>query len=772
MSLSQKRRRRSLARGRLTLAMGLLGVAFIILTFGYIAWEQRSRLIQRNEDDLRNAAFFLADHTARLLEVTDLTLRQSAALIQGQSWDQVGASRALWQQVHAIQDALPYIEDVWLNDATGRLRLTSAGFPAPASNASGRDAFDAQVTRDQGLYVGEPLLGRVSKVPTFMISRRLPGSNGEFGGIAAVTVSLSYFYDYWSKLRLPRGSRIALMRASDATVLAQYPPPPDGLSFAPIDKAAFDRALASAPQAGLYPFLSMDQERLGAYRKVGSMPLYLNVSMPQDAYWTPWYVQTRLYGVFALIALLALLALTALASEQFHEQTANAALLERQVALRTSELRTETAALEILNRTGSALAAELDLDRIVENVVDAGIELTGAQFGAFFCGASQGGKEHYGKYPSAEFGEAFGALDIRTICASAFTEGKAVRLDNIAVEQGYDGTPFTVDATPDRPVIRSIMAVPVLLRTGDIHGILVFGHERPGVFTPRAERLLAGLTAQAAIALENSRLYRNAQSEIEERKQAQTQQSLLIRELHHRVKNTLATVQAVVGATARSALNIDDFYQAFVGRIISLANTHSLLTEAVWQTASLREIMEKELRPYNDTRGERITLDGPAVDLPSEAAVPIGMAIHELTTNAAKYGALSVPGGKVIVSWQAEPAEDEAQARLGGAGRARSFGSHTTGLRLPPAAPGAGDPAQCKGGNGLQPGRIACGHRRRSQAGSIPFHWGLTRSRASSACSQTRRCDEASCWRKGLKLLSRRHQRAEFVALPAAEGFS
>ncbi|MCC2651339.1 MAG: hypothetical protein K0Q60_1502 [Microvirga sp.] len=664
VSLSQKRRRRSLARGRLSLVMGLFGVAFILLTFGYIAWEQRNRLIQRNEDDLRNAAFFLADHTARLMEVTDLTLKQTTALMQGQSWDQVEASQSLWQQIRAVQDALPYIDDVWLNDPDGRLRLTSVQFPTPESNLAGRDAFTAQVSQDQGLFVGEPILGRVTKVPTFMISRRLQGTDGAFGGVASVTVALSYFYDYWSKLRLPRGSRVVLMRSSDAEVIAQYPPPPDGLSFAPIDKSAFDAAVRTTSQAGLYSFISMGSERAGAYRQVGAMPLYINVSMPQDAYWTPWFVQTRLYGAFALVALLALLALTTLASQQFHEQAANEALLEKQVALRTKELRTETSALEVLNRTGSVLAAELDLDRIIESVVDAGVELTEAQAGAFFCGAAQDGKEHYGKFASAGFDEAFAALDIRAICAPAFTEGRIVRLDNIAVEQGYDGTPFTADATLDRPVLRSLMAVPVLLRNGETHGVLVFGHQRPGEFTQRSERLLAGLTSQAAIALENSRLYRDAQTEIEERKQAQTQQSLLIRELHHRVKNTLATVQAVVGATARSALNIDDFYQAFVGRIISLANTHSLLTEAVWQTASLREIMEKELRPYNDVRGQRIALNGPAVELPSDAAVPIGMAIHELTTNAAKYGALSVSRGRVSVSWEAEETDEGTRLKL------------------------------------------------------------------------------------------------------------
>ncbi|MBB4041046.1 two-component sensor histidine kinase/Tfp pilus assembly protein PilN [Microvirga flocculans] len=658
LSPSQKRRRRSLVRGRLALVMGLLGVTFILLTFGYVTWEQRNRLIQRNEDDLGNAAFFLADHAARLIEVTDLTLKQTTALTHKQGWEQVETSRALWEQIRAVQEALPYIEDVWLNDASGRLRLTSAQFPTPVANVSGRDAFEAQAMRDRGLFIGQPIVGRLTKEPTFMISRRLQNGNAEFDGTASVTVALSYFYDYWSKLRLPKGSRIALMRASDGAVIAQYPPPPDALSFAPIDKAAFDKALESSVHAGLYSFVSLGADRIGAYRQVGAMPLFIHASMPQDAYRSQWLVQTRLYGAFALIALLALLALTTLASRQFREQATTATLLERQVAMRTRELRTETAALEILNRTGSILAAELDLDRIIESVVDAGIELTGAQFGAFFCGASQDGKEHYGQYPSEDLRRAFAALDIRAVCAPAFAEGKNVILDDLSQIMTDGGAALAGDGQPGHSAIRSLIAVPVPLRTGDVHGILVFGHEKPGMFGERSERLLAGLTAQAAIALENSRLYRNAQSEIEERKQAQTQQSLLIRELHHRVKNTLATVQAVVGATARSALSIDDFYQAFVGRIISLANTHSLLTEAVWQTASLREILEKELRPYNDTRGERITLEGGAVELPSEAAVPLGMAIHELTTNAAKYGALSVPRGKVAVSWESEPLED------------------------------------------------------------------------------------------------------------------
>ncbi|MGE7153581.1 HWE histidine kinase domain-containing protein [Methylorubrum rhodesianum] len=148
-------------------------------------------------------------------------------------------------------------------------------------------------------------------------------------------------------------------------------------------------------------------------------------------------------------------------------------------------------------------------------------------------------------------------------------------------------------------------------------------------------------------------------ADVTDRHLSEERRSLLIRELHHRVKNTLATVQAIVGSTARTATSIDSFHEAFVGRIKSLAHTHSVLTEATWQTASLRDLLASELMPYAETETEtspdlRIVLDGPAVDLPSETAVPIGMAIHELTTNAAKYGALSTGRGRVAITWRVE----------------------------------------------------------------------------------------------------------------------
>jgi two-component sensor histidine kinase len=180
---------------------------------------------------------------------------------------------------------------------------------------------------------------------------------------------------------------------------------------------------------------------------------------------------------------------------------------------------------------------------------------------------------------------------------------------------------------------------------------------------PRIRNLLANVTIldrpfhpevlvdAVSSALRARRRQREVEVHLREREQTNERQKLLIRELHHRVKNTLATVQALLGATSRSAKSIDEFYHSFVGRIVALAHTHTLLTEDYWQAASLRDLLTTELRPY-EAAGDRITLEGPHLPLYADLAVPLGMALHELATNAVKYGSLSVATGKLEVRWQ------------------------------------------------------------------------------------------------------------------------
>jgi PAS domain S-box-containing protein len=139
--------------------------------------------------------------------------------------------------------------------------------------------------------------------------------------------------------------------------------------------------------------------------------------------------------------------------------------------------------------------------------------------------------------------------------------------------------------------------------------------------------------------------------DLTERKRGEEQQSLLIRELHHRVKNTLATVQAIMGATARSAGSIEDFKTTLIGRISSLAKTHLLFADE-GDTASLSELLHKELGAFDDGSEGRIVISGPPVDLHPRLAESLGMALHELATNAAKFGALSVHDGRISATWR------------------------------------------------------------------------------------------------------------------------
>ena len=150
--------------------------------------------------------------------------------------------------------------------------------------------------------------------------------------------------------------------------------------------------------------------------------------------------------------------------------------------------------------------------------------------------------------------------------------------------------------------------------------------------------------------------------EIVERRNAEQQQQLLIAELHHRVKNTLATVQAVIQMSLRAARDLDSFRDSVTPRIASLASTHTLLSERRWGAIPFRELVVSELAPY-DNAG-RLTLDGPDFKLPAQLAVTFGMVVHELATNASKYGALSRDEGRLAVSWSLSDEGDDMRLQL------------------------------------------------------------------------------------------------------------
>src|ERR1700722_20020967 len=137
--------------------------------------------------------------------------------------------------------------------------------------------------------------------------------------------------------------------------------------------------------------------------------------------------------------------------------------------------------------------------------------------------------------------------------------------------------------------------------------------------------------------------------DITDRKEAEQRQLLLAREVDHRAKNALAVVHAIVSLTR--ADNITQFVAAVEGRVQALARAHSLLSDSRWQGANISDIVEEELAPYRAPHFDRVKISGTSLSLDPSSAQALALALHELATNAAKYGALSKPSGRLQVSW-------------------------------------------------------------------------------------------------------------------------
>jgi two-component sensor histidine kinase/DNA-binding response OmpR family regulator len=145
-----------------------------------------------------------------------------------------------------------------------------------------------------------------------------------------------------------------------------------------------------------------------------------------------------------------------------------------------------------------------------------------------------------------------------------------------------------------------------------------------------------------------------------EREAADKLQKLILEELHHRIKNTLATVSAIASQSLRTATSIEHGQHAIEGRLVALGRAHDLLLQARWANASLEQTIRGATEPYVTIGSGRISIQGPDIRITSGAVIALAMTLNELCTNTTKFGALSVPAGRIEIEWKI----DEVALRL------------------------------------------------------------------------------------------------------------
>jgi signal transduction histidine kinase/DNA-binding response OmpR family regulator len=309
-------------------------------------------------------------------------------------------------------------------------------------------------------------------------------------------------------------------------------------------------------------------------------------------------------------------------------------------ALKQSEhrLSVQLAAATRMQQVSTRLVQAGDISTLLSEMLDAAIELSHAdmgniqllEHGVLKIVAQRGFKTSFLEFFSV-------VHDGMAACGAALQRGERIIVEDVSTSEIFASTPAL-------PVMlaanaRAVQSTPLVTRSGEILGMFSTHYKTPHRPNDHELKLLDALARQAADLLEQ--------------KQAEQTQQLLVNELNHRVKNTLASVQAIVQHTLRRTKDPTEFASSFAGRIQSLSRVHSLLSAATWQGSNLRDVIRDQLL-LGAVDETRLTAWGPSVRLDPQMTLHMALMLHELGTNASKYGALSVPAGWVTVRWTVE----------------------------------------------------------------------------------------------------------------------
>jgi PAS domain S-box-containing protein len=525
-----------------------------------------------------------------------------------------------------LQPEVPHLVSLAALDHEGRLRCRQE-VPPDGPTYADRSYFQEAITKDQ-FAVGEYTRARIAGKPVLPIAIPLKDASNQTIGVVAAAIDLSWLSERLLERGLPPDGSLTIADR-EGVIVARQPFPERFVGTRIPDEF---RSLLQAPAPGARELTSQDgTRRVLGYIPLGSPPtgLYVSAGLSREASFAPIERATRqgllVIGSGALLALGGAL----LFGRRFIEKPIQQ-LLKVAQTWRAGDLNPRTG---LTARDGEIGALGEAFERVVDEVAarEGALRESEARFRELADSApvliwmsGPGKKGVYFNQPwlsftgrplDREIGD--GWLDrihpkdepALAACREAFETRR----------------PFRTEFRMRR-------------HDGEWRWMLDTGVPR---FSP--DGTFQGFVGSCI--------------DITERKQDEQRQRLLVNELNHRVKNTLTTVQSLAAQTLRVSPDLAAFGTAFEARLLALSKTHDLLTAQRWEGASLIRLVEHEVAPYIGLRErERLVLRGDDVQLPPKYAVALGLCLHELATNAVKYGALSEAGGRVEVVWHRQGA--------------------------------------------------------------------------------------------------------------------
>jgi PAS domain S-box-containing protein len=549
---------------------------------------------------VREQALRVFDAQQSAMAVIDLRL-------SAMSWDEIRQSASIRDFLAGLMQSSPKIAAILVIDPDGR--LAANGDAAMSSAAAIMEPAYVQALRAQkGIYLGPTVQEGNEDGIGFALGRRGPGPSDAFDGAILIATKARYFEDFWSTLAARSPDVISIIR-DDGAFLARFAETGKKSAAIPPTSPFFE--LSRARRTGLYRVRSSIDggDRLYAFSKLGRFPAYVRVGIDRDAALAPWRTQAMLLIVIAAGVSLALATLVRM--EQAREARLFAEIDRRQ--------RAETNLIARDEHVAAMHKAETRLLLIGQRFRVA----IGVMAGIVYDWRISSGEVYRSDGLSRLLG--FRADKARADLAWWMERVHPDDLPGFEAQlANYAAGAIEETAQEYRVRHRDGRWIYVWDR-----GSLIRDH------TSRPVRVIG-----SAI-------------DITERKEVEERQQVLINELNHRVKNTLATVQSITVQTARNASDPPDMAQRLQERFLALSKAHDQLIRTSWECVDLQELIESELSPYEGTE-IRIEIAGPPVKLNAATGVALALVLHELATNASKYGALSTASGRLEVVWSIE----------------------------------------------------------------------------------------------------------------------